>query len=86
LILLVGAAGQQRNLSALHDQYIASKTPQQPAPKTAEETAATPIENLNANELMDVYRNSKYGKDLNWNDPNVRAGWQEAQYRRSKGY
>jgi hypothetical protein len=69
----------------LRNQYLQSRTPQQQAPKTAEETAATPIQNMNANELMELYRGSKYSRDLDWNDPNVRAGWIEAQNRRARG-
>jgi hypothetical protein len=76
---------QQRNLSALHDQYVASKTPQQAPAKTAEEIAATLIQNMTGDELLALYRSCEYGKDLDWNDPNVRAGWVEAQNRRARG-
>jgi hypothetical protein len=82
---LANLSRQKENLVLLRNQYLQSRTPQQQAPKTAEETAATPIQNMNANELMELYRGSKYSRDLDWNDPNVRAGWIEAQNRRARG-
>jgi hypothetical protein len=82
---LANLSRQKESLQLLRHQCVASKTlPQAPA-KTPEEIAATPIEALNSNELFDVYRGSKYAKDLDWNDPNVRGGWVEAQNRRARG-
>jgi hypothetical protein len=40
---------------------------------------------MSADDGLLVARNSKYGSNLDWNDPNVQAGYQEMQRRRGRG-
>jgi hypothetical protein len=71
-------------LATLHDQFVASKTPAQTGPQTREEWQAKPVEHMNYDDAQ-VFQESKYGKNLNWNDENMRAGYQEAMRRRQRG-
>jgi hypothetical protein len=76
---------QQRNLSVLHDQCVASKTvPQQPAQST-EQWQHKPPEAMNYDDALQVFKTSKYGKDLDWQNKDVQAGYQEAMRRRQRG-
>jgi hypothetical protein len=76
-------ASAEQNLARLVNQYQAS---QQPAPaQSEEERLAKPLERMNADDGLALARTSRYGKDLNWSDPLVQAGYQEAMRRRSRG-
>jgi|tagenome__1003787_1003787.scaffolds.fasta_scaffold20986856_5 hypothetical protein len=74
-----------RNLNQLHADYMSAKNPPQPVPLSREEWRARPVERMSADDGLLVARNSKYGSNLDWNDPNVQAGYQEMQRRRGRG-
>ena len=75
---------EMRNLNQLHNDYMAAKNPQQ-VPLSREEWRARPVERMTAADGLEVARNSKYGGSLDWSDPHVQAGYQEAQRRRARG-
>src|SRR4051812_8924521 len=86
--LLQGIANNDaevRNLHQLHNDYMAAKNPPPQVPLSREEWRARPVERMTAEDGLAVARNSKYGGSLDWNDPHVRAGWEEAQRRRARG-
>src|SRR3954451_11501865 len=72
---------EKQNLLRLHQQYVQSQNPPAPPPQSREEWRAKPASAMTAQDGLDVARNSKYAGDLDWNDANVRAGWNEAQRR-----
>src|SRR5205823_2036404 len=76
---------EMRNLNQLHNDYMATRNPPAQVPLSREEWRARPVERMTAEDGLAVARNSKYGQDLNWNDANVRLGWEEAQRRRARG-
>jgi hypothetical protein len=76
---------QKTNLISLHEQYVASQTPQRPPELTREERDAKPWNRMTPDDALELARKSKYGKDLDWNNADVRAGWAEAQRRRARG-
>ena len=76
---------QRANLSALYDQYIRSQNPPRPPEPTKEERAARPISAMDWNDVVEMTRQSKYAKDIRPDDPNMIAGWNEAQRRRARG-
>lgn len=79
----IDAASQ--NLLALHQRYLTSQNPPAPEPATEAEIVARPWNRMTPDDALSLARKSKYSADLDWNDPNVRAGWQEAQRRRRAG-
>jgi hypothetical protein len=82
---LANLSRQQENLQLLRNQYLQSRTPPQQAPQTREEWQAKPVEHMNYDDALKVFQESKYGKNLDWNDANMRAGYQEAMRRRQRG-
>ena len=81
---LANLDAEARNLANLHEQYVRSQI--RPPPEiSAEEKAAKPWNRMTPDDALELARQSKYGKDLDWNDPHVRAGYQEAQRRRARG-
>jgi hypothetical protein len=76
---------QRANLSALYDQYVRSQYPPQPPEPTKEERAARPLHAMDWNDIVDMTRQSKYARNIRPDDPNMIAGWQEAQRRRARG-
>jgi hypothetical protein len=74
------------NLVRLHNSYIQSQQPQYQTPETPEEMRVKAVERMTPNDGLKVsIANSRYGKDLDWNDPNVQAGYAEVQRRRGRG-
>jgi hypothetical protein len=65
--------------------YLRQSTPPAAIPQSREEWRAKPVERMTPEDGLEIARGSKYGAALDWNDPGVRAGWQEAQRRRSRG-
>lgn len=65
---------EKANLVALHQQYVASQTPPAPVELTPEQRAAKPAEQMDLSDGSEICRNSKYGADLDFSDPNVIAG------------
>lgn len=76
---------EKANLVRLHQQYVQSQQPAAPPELSSEERAAKPLERMSWNDALDLAKTSKYAKDLSWDDPNVRAGYFEAQRRRARG-
>ena len=76
---------EKQNLLRLHQQYVQSQSPPPPTPLSREEWRARPVERMTPEDGLAVARNSKYGGDLNWNDANVRLGWEEAQRHKARG-
>ena len=74
------------NLVRLHNSYIQAQQPQYSPPETPEELRAKSVERLTPDDGLKMsIANSRYGKDLDWNDPNVQAGYQEVQRRNRRG-
>jgi hypothetical protein len=76
---------QQASLSRLHQQYQAEKNPPPPPRQTPEQLRAKPAEQMTWQDGLEIARNSRYGKNLDFNDPNVVAGYHEANRRRGRG-
>jgi hypothetical protein len=76
---------QQNSLQALCQGYIQSQQPAQPEQLTEEERSARPWHKMTPDDGLALARTSKYGKSLDWNDPNVRSGYSEAMRRRHRG-
>jgi hypothetical protein len=75
-----------RNLSNLVERHARSQQPAAPIPQTPEELRVKPAEKMTWQDGLDVAINgSKYGKGLDFNDPNVRRGYAEVMRRRSAG-
>jgi hypothetical protein len=74
-----------RNLVDLHQRYSQSQNPP-PAPEaTAEERHARPWDRMDATDMLNLARQSKYAKDMDFSDPNFQAGVREVQRRRARG-
>ena len=76
---------QEQNLRRLHQQHVNSQAHREPAPQTPEEWRVKPAEKMTWEDGLQVSRNSKYGKNLDFNDPNVVAGYHEVMRRRQNG-
>ena len=76
---------ERANLTTLYNNYVASQQPRQPEVLTDEERNARPWHKMTPDDALALARTSKYGKSLDWNDPNVRSGYAEAQRRRHRG-
>jgi hypothetical protein len=75
-----------RNLTDLAQRHARAQQAPPQIPQTREELRVKPAERMTPQDGLDVATaNSKYGKGLDWNDPNVRRGWEEVQRRRSRG-
>jgi hypothetical protein len=73
----------EANLMQLYNRYAASQQP--PPEPSAEERAARPISRMDWTDVVEMTRQSKYAKNIRPDDPNLIAGWQEAQRRRQRG-
>ena len=76
---------ERQNLTSLYQSYVLSQQPPQQPELTKEELHAKPWDRLTPDEALSFARTSKYAKNLDWNDPYVRAGYVEANRRRSRG-
>jgi hypothetical protein len=76
---------ERSNLTALYQQYVASNTPPAPEQLSDEERLAKPLGRMTPDDGLALARTSKYGKDLDWNNRDVVAGWHEARARRGRG-
>jgi hypothetical protein len=76
---------QRQALVNLHDQYVRSQQVPEAPELTPEEKAARPWDKMNWQDGLDLARTSKYGADLDHNDPNVQAGYAEVVRRRQRG-
>jgi hypothetical protein len=82
---LANIDAETRNLGALYQQYVASQNPPQPPEPSPEERQARPIHRMDWQDVTNLARTSKYARDIQPNDPNLIAGWNEAMRRRSRG-
>ena len=82
---IANLTAEQSNLRGLVEGYVQSQTPRQPEVLTDEERAAKPWHKMDYSDTLALAQTSKYGKSLDWNDPHMRAGYAEAQRRRSRG-
>ena len=82
---IANLTAEQSNLQGLVQGYIRSQQPAQPEVLTDEERAAKPWHRMSADDGLQLAKTSKYGKNLDWSDPNVRNGYAEAQRRRYRG-
>ena len=82
---MANIAAERNNIIGLHQQHAMSKIPMAPRQESREVKPAKPITDMNSDELMNLYRTSKHGKDLTWNDANVRRGCDEVVARRQRG-
>ncbi len=73
------------SLNSLYYRYAQSQTPPPARVPTPEEKAAKPISAMDWNDLVDMVRTSKYGKNIQADDPHMLAGYYEAQRRRGRG-
>jgi hypothetical protein len=76
---------QQASLQRLHQQYQAQQNPPPPPRQTPEQLRAKPAEQMTWADGLEIARQSKYGKNLSFEDPNVVAGYHEANRRRGRG-
>lgn len=81
---LADIEAKRQNLVALHDQYVRSQQTYEPPELTAEEKFAKPWDRMTLEDGLDLARTSKYGKDLDFNDPNVVAGYRHMLANRGK--
>jgi hypothetical protein len=82
---LANFAAEQENLTHLYNRYVES---QRPAPRehlSQEEINARPWNKMTPQDALELARGSRYGKNLTFDDPHVRAGFYEAQRRRNRG-
>jgi hypothetical protein len=70
---------RKQALLQMHQQHVASQNPPPRPQQTREQLRAKPIEQMDGNDAVQIWRTSKYGKDLDWNNPDVRAGWEFAK-------
>jgi hypothetical protein len=76
---------EREDLHRLYAQYVQSQQPQYGPEPTQEERAARPWDRMDARDVLDMTRTSKYAKDIDWRDPYMRAGYAEAIRRRTAG-
>ncbi len=82
---LANVRAERANLLSLHQEYQASMQPPQQPEQTPEEINAKPWHRMTPDDALSLARTSKYGRDLDWNNPHVRAGWAESQRRKARG-
>jgi hypothetical protein len=74
------------NLVRLHNSYLQSQQPQHEPEQTAEEWRVKAAERMSPSDgLRAAINGSKYAAGLDWNDPNVQAGYREVQRRKARG-
>jgi hypothetical protein len=73
---------ERRNIVDLHERYVQSQQPPAAEQLTDEERNARPWNKMTPDDALALARTSKYGRDLDWNNRDVIAGWHEAQRRR----
>lgn len=82
---LANVEAERQNLVNLHQQYIASQNPAAPPEPSKEERAARTFDRMDWRDIVEMTRQSKHCKNISETDPNMIAGWQEAQRRRARG-
>ncbi len=82
---LANIDAERANLTQLYQNYVQSQQPPQQPEQTPEEINAKPWHRMTPDDALSLARTSKYGRDLDWNNPHVRAGWAESQRRKARG-
>ena len=82
---LANAEAEKANLLALHDSYVRSQNPPAPPEPSREERDARPWNCMDWSDVVAMTRNSKYARDIKPDDPNMIAGYHEAQRRKARG-
>jgi hypothetical protein len=82
---LANIDAESRNLHNLYERYVASQTPRQPLPENDAEKRAKSWDRMTWADVVDMTRTSKYASQIDGNDPNMIAGYQEAMRRRQRG-
>jgi hypothetical protein len=82
---IANLTSEQRNLHDLCAAYVQSQQPPQREQLTDEERNARPWHKMTPDDALQLAKTSKYGRDLDWNNPSVRAGYVEAQRRKARG-
>ena len=75
----------RQNLVDLHQRYTQSQQTPRQLDAGPEERHARPWTRMDWNDVVELTRGSKWAKDIRPDDPNMIAGWHEAQRRRSRG-
>jgi hypothetical protein len=74
-----------RNLHNLYERYIQSQQPRYAPPENDAERMAKSWDKMSWQDGLDAATHgSKYASNLDFNDPNVRRGYQEVLRRRSR--
>jgi hypothetical protein len=76
---------ERSNLEGLYQRYVASQQPYTPPPSNEAERMAKSWEKMDGNDVLELTRTSKYAKNIDWNDPYMRAGYAEAMRRKARG-
>jgi hypothetical protein len=79
---IANLTAEQSNLRALCEGYVQSQQPRQPEVPSEEELQHRSWDKMTPDDALRLARTSKYGKDLDWNNRDVIAGWHESQRRR----
>jgi hypothetical protein len=82
---IANLTAEQQNLTNLYTAYVRSQQPPQAEELTDAERFNRPWHKMTPDDALALAKTSKYAKNLDWNDPNVKAGWAEAQRRRHRG-
>ena len=81
-----GLMDNRARIKVLDEAYTHATRPAPVAPQpTLEERAHRSWDRLDADDLMNIYRGSKYTKTMDWSDPHVLAGIAEVQRRKQSG-
>jgi hypothetical protein len=78
-------SAQRANLIQTYNQYVQSQQPVPQQPQTKEELQAKSWDKMDWNDALELARTSKYGSNLDWRDPHVRAGYHEVLRKRATG-
>ena len=70
---LADIEAKKANIVALHSQYVQSQQVSEPPELTPEEKAAKPWDKMDWDDGLELARTSKYGADIDANDPNVQC-------------
>jgi hypothetical protein len=76
---------EREDLHRLYNQYVQSQQPVYAPQQTKEELQAKSWDKMDWNDALELARTSKYGSNLNWNDPHVRQGYAEVLRKRATG-
>jgi hypothetical protein len=77
---------ERQNIASLHSRYVESQRVPEPVELTPEQRLAKPAEQMDLSDGLEICKNSKYGKDLSFDDPDVIRGYNHMMAgRRARG-